>query len=181
MNTRGLGVLRHLFGRSAARFLVAALTAAFTALGLAGVVVAPAHSAQAGTTLTSTRTTSMAPGTYATRVQRLVNKQRVARGLPRLRIATCPDGTATDWSAHLASTDSFYHQDMGSLLDRCDARYAGETLGRGSMGPRKLVRMWMASPAHRAVLLSSKPRRIGVGATPDSGGRWVVAANFVRF
>ena len=63
----------------------------------------------------------------------------------------------------------------------CNAVYAGETLGRGTITPRTLVRMWMRSDGHRAVLLNSKSRRIGVGATPDSSGRWVVAANFMRF
>ncbi len=70
---------------------------------------------------------------------------------------------------------------MGSVLDKCNAQYAGETLGRGSMSPRKLVRMWMHSPGHREILLTPKARRIGIGATPDSSGGWVVAANFVRF
>jgi hypothetical protein len=30
------------------------------------------------------------------------------------------------------------------------------------------------------VLLSGKPRRIGVGATPNGRGEWVVTANFMR-
>jgi uncharacterized protein YkwD len=46
-------------------------------------------------------------------------------------------------------------------------RAIGETLawmsgcGRGSA--RRVVRMWMNSPGHRAVLLTSQYRRIGVG------------------
>ena len=39
----------------------------------------------------------------------------------------------------------------------------------------------MHSPPHRQVLLSQQPRRIGIGATPNAGGEWVVAANFMRF
>jgi uncharacterized protein YkwD len=69
---------------------------------------------------------------------------------------------------------------MEDLLTRCDARYAGETLARGSVAPRRLVRMWMHSDGHRRVLMSSKARRIGIGASPDTQGRWVVAANFMR-
>ena len=41
--------------------------------------------------------------------------------------------------------------------------------------------MWMHSPPHRAVLMSKSPRRIGIGATPNARGEWVVAANFMRF
>jgi uncharacterized protein YkwD len=118
---------------------------------------------------------------YERKVQYWVNRQRVQRDLPRLTLADCPDSTAAVWSGHLASTGEFYHQSMTDVLDRCDATYAGETLGRGGMTPRGLVRLWMQSPPHRAVLLSAKPRRIGIGATYDTTGRWVVAANFVRF
>ena len=67
------------------------------------------------------------------------------------------------------------------LLNKCDAYYAGETLGRGAITPQTLVSMWMHSPPHRAVLMSRSPRRIGIGATPNARGEWVVAANFMRF
>jgi uncharacterized protein YkwD len=70
---------------------------------------------------------------------------------------------------------------MDALMERCDAYYAGETLARGSVGPRRVVTLWMHSPSHRAVLLNPRPRRIGVGATPDVYGRWVVAADFMHF
>ena len=46
------------------------------------------------------------------------------------------------------------------------------------------MRAWMRSPYHRAVLLSPKARRIGVGSTPvdgPAGSEWVTAATFTRF
>jgi uncharacterized protein YkwD len=180
MNPRNFGVLRPRTTRWVARLLTSTLVASMFAIGLPGASLAPAHSVQAGATLVRT-STSVDPVIYERRVQRLVNLRRSNRGLGRLRLAACADNTATRWSHHLASTGDFYHQSMTTVLNRCDARYAGETLGRGTMWPRKLVRMWMKSPAHRKVLLSGKSRRIGVGATTDSYGRWVVAANFVRF
>jgi len=67
------------------------------------------------------------------------------------------------------------------VLSKCNASYAGETLGRGTMTPKRLVRLWMRSSAHKKVLISPKSRRIGVGVTPDKYGRWVVTANFIRF
>jgi hypothetical protein len=39
----------------------------------------------------------------------------------------------------------------------------------------------MHSTAHRAVLMSRSPNRIGIGATPNASGEWVVAANFMKF
>jgi uncharacterized protein YkwD len=46
------------------------------------------------------------------------------------------------------------------------ARWVGENIAvttRRRGVARRVVRMWMASPGHRAVLLSPKSRRIGVG------------------
>jgi uncharacterized protein YkwD len=185
MNTRGLGAVRPHAARTATQLLVSTLSAALVTAGLAATAVTGPRSVEIAapvtTDLVTTSSMSMTSDTYEQRVQRLVNRRRAARGLPRLRLASCPEGTAQDWSRTLAVSGEFYHQTMGSVLETCDAAYAGETLGRGSMGPRRLVRMWMESSSHRSVLLSTKSRRIGVGATPDRYGRWVVAANFVRF
>lgn len=124
---------------------------------------------------------ALAPSTYEARVQRWVNKKRAHHNLRRVRLSRCPDGTAERWSRHLAATGRFYHQSMRKVLRRCNARYAGETLGRGSMRPKRLVRMWMNSPGHRKILLSRQARRIGIGAEKVGRGRWVVTANFVRY
>jgi uncharacterized protein YkwD len=179
MTTKGLGVLRpNKFPRYFGRFMIGAVTTSLVALSTSGVALAPADAIQTKT-VAATTSTSSAPDIYEQRVQRLVNKRRANHGLQSLRLSTCADGTAERWSRYLAANDEFFHQSMTNVLDTCEAQYAGETLGRGTMTPRKLVRMWMQSPGHRAVLLSSESRRIGVGATPDGSG-WVVAANFIR-
>lgn len=165
------------FARPALRAL-AVLAALALTLAASVVALAPAQAVQTRS-LTATSALSM-PEAYELKVQRLVNLRRANHGLRRLRLVTCADGTAERWSRYLAANDEFYHQSMTNVLDRCDAQYAGETLGRGAMTPRRLVRLWMQSPGHRAILLSGKPRRIGIGATYDEYGRWVVAANFVR-
>lgn len=181
MNTSGLGVLRpKTLARSVRRLTVAALATSLLALGLATATVAPANAVQVQSVVMST-SMALAPNTYERRVQRIVNNRRAHHGLRRLRLARCPDGTAERWSRHLAATGSFYHQSMTDVLNTCNAHYAGETLGRGAISPRRLVRLWMHSPEHRKILLTRKARRIGIGATPDSSGRWVVAANFMRF
>jgi uncharacterized protein YkwD len=119
--------------------------------------------------------------TYESQVKYYVNVERRKRGLPALRWASCTDAAAERWASYLASHNAFYHQSMTSLLRRCNARYAGETLAKGNITPRTLVTMWMNSPAHRHVMLSTSPRRIGIGAVPNSHGQWVVAANYMRF
>jgi uncharacterized protein YkwD len=124
---------------------------------------------------------AMATSSYEKQVQYWINVRRAHHGLHKLRLASCTDAVAERWGEHLASTDTFYHQSMTTILDKCNAYYAGETLGRGAITPKRLVYLWMHSPEHRHVLLSKYPRRIGIGAYPDRFGEWVVAADFMRF
>ena len=158
--------------RSALRAFVLALAATLATFGLTAVA-SPAQAA-------SSAVLQMSAETYESRVQAHVNRKRAARGLPKLRLESCTDGTAERWASHLASTGEFYHQSMMTIINKCDAYYAGETLGRGAISPKKLVYLWMHSPAHKDVLLSRHARRIGVGSYL-SGGQWVTAANFTKF
>lgn len=130
---------------------------------------------------TAPRTSAQVARSYERHVVAVINAVRHRHHLGALRFASCTQGVATRWSARLASTDTFAHQSMQRLLARCHARYVGETLGRGAISPGTLVSMWMASPPHHHILMSASPRRIGVGATRNARGEWVVAANFMRF
>jgi uncharacterized protein YkwD len=162
--------------------LLSILVVAALALTTAPASAAPAQSgASSKAVAMAMRSPALAPSTYEKRVQRWINKERRQRNLAPLRFARCADRTAERWSGHLARNNAFHHQSMQRVLKRCNARYAGETLGRGAIWPKRLVRMWMESDGHRHVLLSPNARRIGIGAKPDVHGRWVTAANFVRF
>jgi uncharacterized protein YkwD len=166
--------------RPAHRPLFAILLTALAAAAL--TVPAPrADAMSTATTMTARAYPVMTTGRYERKVKRWINVKRNRHGLRDLRLADCTDRVAESWSEYLASHDAFYHQSMSTILDRCNARYAGETLGKGSIGPRRLVRMWMHSPAHRDVLMSRHPCRLGIGAYPDRHGQWVVAADFMRF
>jgi uncharacterized protein YkwD len=149
------------------------------AVAAVGLLVAGGAAATGAGTATSARL-AMSSDTYEQRVQSHVNRVRAAHDLGRLRFEGCTDRTAEGWASRLAATGTLVHQDIGTVLRRCDAAYAGETLGRGGFSPRGLVRAWMRSPDHRRVLLSAKARRIGVGSHL-SGGQWVTAAEFTRF
>lgn len=117
---------------------------------------------------------------YEVRVRHWINVRRSQNDLPALLPNNCARRTASRWSQHLADNDAFYHQDMGDVLDRCSARYAAETLGKGVISPKQLVALWMDSPGHRDILLSRTPRHIGVGSVLGSDGQWLTTANFVR-
>jgi uncharacterized protein YkwD len=158
------------------RRLLAALLVPLAALS---ATAPPATALTARTALVASP--AMRSGSYEHRVQHWINVRRAHHGLRALRFSACADRAAERWGAHLALTDTFVHQSMWTIMNRCDARYAGETLGRGAITPKHLVRLWMHSPPHRAVLLSRHPRRIGIGAYPNLRGEWVVAADFMRF
>ncbi len=168
--------------RPARKILATVLVTAVTTTGVVAVAPSTASAAPAPTVLVASRAASPSYSTayYENAVHYWVNRVRHNHGLRSLRLASCTDAVAERWSVHLATTDTFYHQSMTRLLDKCNAYYAGETLGRGSITPRTLVNMWMHSAPHRKVLMSRSPSRIGIGATPNSRGEWVVAANFMK-
>ena len=79
----------------------------------------------------------------------------------------------------------------GGPFDARIRRYAnpralGETLamlggGCGRRSPRRVVRMWMHSPGHRAILLSGRYRKVGLARRTGSLGgthACVVTADF---
>jgi len=165
--------------------LAAVLLTTLTALGTTSVAgaVAPAAAADSASAAVSSYQGSpaMARSTYERRVQFWINRRRHQHGLHRLKYASCTDRVAERWGKHLALNDAFRHQSMMRILLKCDAYYAGETLGRGAITPRRLVYLWMHSPEHREVLLSSHAHRIGIGCYPDRYGRWVTAVDFMQF
>lgn len=171
--------------QSITRWLVAITVTAFVAVGL--TVSGPSAANAATVANTSSASSSMAAASpsfstdaYEQKVQHWINVRRHQHGLHKLRKAKCVDNLAESWGKHLASKNEFYHQSMQKVLNRCNAYYAGETLGRGSITPRHLVYLWMHSPEHRAVLMSHYPGRVGIGAYPDKFGQWVIAADFVK-
>ena len=94
----------------------------------------------------------------AIRQQHGVRKLRASRGLARAADAK---------SAAIAATGDFSHGDVRSRVGRyVRASAIGETLAwvPAAQGRRSgtVVGMWMASPSHRATLLSGGFRRIGV-------------------
>ena len=103
---------------------------------------------------------------------RSINNIRDANGLSRLRPAFSLFVSAKLYSQRMMRSDYFGHQSRIPVASRW--RAAGETLAWHSgwrLSPRQTVRRWMNSPSHRAVLLSSRFSRIGVGRTRGLYGR----------
>jgi uncharacterized protein YkwD len=121
-----------------------------------------------------------------------INHQRAKHGLAPV-LASARLARAADYhSWEMLDANYFAHtsRDGGSFDARVrryvSKRALGETLaylggscGRGSA--RQIVQMWMNSPPHRAILLSSTYRRVGIGkrvGSLGSGKTCVVTADF---
>jgi uncharacterized protein YkwD len=93
-----------------------------------------------------------------------LNKIRRAHGVARLRPSYSLFVSAKLYALRMMRWDYFGHQARIPVASRW--RTAGETLAWHSgwrLSPRRTVRRWMNSPSHRAVLLSSRFNRVGVG------------------
>jgi len=120
------------------------------------------------------------PGEYANRVVARINDHRQRAGLRQLRVyQTCLDNHSERWARHLAQSGRLVHRNQYRVLSACNLHWTGETLARGAGGlsPRAMVRAWMHSPAHRAVLMKPRAKLAGVAMRRDAQGRVVGVVN----
>jgi len=112
----------------------------------------------------------------------LVNADRAVAGLAPLYRLPALDIVAGDRAAAMAAANVANHTvggDIGDALDRQDVTWYGygEAVGYTTAAwaedaARDLMRMWMASPPHRTLLMSRDYDYIGVGlAYRSSNGR----------
>ena len=108
----------------------------------------------------------------------LVNQERWANGsLPPLKQVDLLHGSSGLHSANMAQRDFFAHCDPDTLTsagDRMDAAgYSwstwGENIAAGYSTPAAVMTAWMGSSGHRANILSTGYREIGVGYELQSG------------
>jgi uncharacterized protein YkwD len=114
-----------------------------------------------------------------------VNALRVQHGLSRLRLSVSLTAAATGHSVQMARLGYFSHNSAngGSFSQRIARFYpargyyrwtVGENLLWGSpdVGAARALKLWLASPPHRANLLSPDWREIGLSAVhaPHAAG-----------
>jgi uncharacterized protein YkwD len=106
------------------------------------------------------------------KVVKLVNRIRARHGLRRLKASPTLARAASDHTGDMLRADYLSHcSSDGTPMPTRVRRYTGAkwvgeniaTTARRHALARRVVRMWMASAGHRAVLLSPSGRRIGVG------------------
>ena len=103
-----------------------------------------------------------------------INRIRHAYGLRKLRPSLSLFYSAKLYSRRMMRSDYFGHLSRIPVASRWHV--AGETLEWHQgwrLRPRFVVSRWMHSAPHRAVLLSSRFTRIGVGRTRGRYGRRV--------
>lgn len=124
-------------------------------------------------------------------IVRAINRQRARHGIAKVRSNRRLARAADYHSWEMLDANYFAHESRdGGPFDQRVRRFAnhravGETLamlgGCGRRAAGKVVRMWMNSSGHRAILLSSSFRRVGIGKRKgDLGGNraCVVTADF---
>jgi len=126
----------------------------------------------------STRGLDAADPTFEEGVMELVNQERWNNGqLPPLKQNGLLDAAAETHSDNMAVRNFVMHcdPDTGTLpWDRMIAAgylysSAGENIAWGYPDPQAVVGGWMASPSHRANILSLTYRELGVGYVYQSG------------
>jgi uncharacterized protein YkwD len=93
-----------------------------------------------------------------------LNEIRGANGLPALRPSVLLHESADRYAHHMIDADYFGHGPRIAVASRFG--HAGETLALDSgwsIKPGATIGQWMNSAPHRAVLLSSAFRWIGIG------------------
>ena len=114
--------------------------------------------------------------TYRWRMFLAINEVRANHGLAPVHLASglrraaqghSNDMLARDYFAHTSPTGStLSYRIMQSSFRTYGEWWAGEDLawGTGTIGsPRNVIRMFLASPEHRAILLSPRYTYVGVG------------------
>jgi uncharacterized protein YkwD len=114
-----------------------------------------------------------------------VNAERAAHGLRALKFSRTLDKAAQGAACDNANRHEISHvsSDGSHLKDRLHRvgyryRSAAENTGRGFRSGTSAVQWWMHSPKHKANILMSSVREIGIGIAlsdaPDSKLHWIL-------
>ena len=105
-----------------------------------------------------------------------INEARAQHGLRPLRLGWPLQRRAHEYARVILARDRFAHATL--------PRGIRENLALGRIGPRRVVRLWLNSPAHRSALLWPRARRVGVGMARGRFGGYsrirVAVARFTR-
>jgi hypothetical protein len=122
----------------------------------------------------------------------LTNQRRVARGLIRLRLDTRLTELARQRAQYMADTGNFSHTQSGGttvfdMIGDANIRWyaAGEIIAWNTAGPLDYsaefaVQGWMASPSHKAIVVSDDYNYVGFGVAVAANGTRYWAGVYLR-
>lgn len=114
---------------------------------------------------------------FGARVLTLTNAERERAGLEPLSLSPELEDAAQSYSEVLASSGCFEHAcgptpdfaDRAAAAGYTDWTALGENLAAGYGSPEAVVAGWMASPGHRANILSPRFTETGIGVARGDG------------
>lgn len=155
---------------------IAALLLALLAPVLPAFTATPAHAADLnGVTLNR----------YEAALVNAINAQRTSRGLRALTVAAGPTDVARRWTFQIAAKRTLAHN--GSFPSQLQAagsdwHWVAENVGTAPANePARLVAMYMASAPHRANILDTRARYLGVGVVDATVDGYRTAYNTLNF
>jgi uncharacterized protein YkwD len=112
------------------------------------------------------------------KIIRALNTARASHGLPRLRSVAALGRAADAHSRAMRRANTMGHGDYSRRIRRyVRSRRVGENLAwMARCNATKIVNMWLNSPSHRKIMLSSSFKRVGVGRS--GARRCFVTADF---
>jgi uncharacterized protein YkwD len=138
----------------------------------------PAPSTPAPSTPAPSTPAASASDKYESDVFAATNQERTSRSLTALGTDECVDRYAEAQAKAMASESRMYHQDLGPIMSACDLSTVGENVAYGYTTGAAVTNGWMNSTGHRANILNTRYRLLGVGAAQDSQGRWYACQVF---
>ncbi len=100
---------------------------------------------------------------FERRVIELTNAERQKRGLSILTVNAHLLNNCRQWARSMASRRSLIHSNMD---------FGGENIAWNQSSPEEVVTSWMNSPGHRANILRTGFRSIGVSMVSSNGPYW---------
>ena len=148
------------------------LTPSFRILALAAVLLAAAIAPAAAVT----------SATYEKQVITRTNTHRANHDRVAVRAQTCADRWAEGQARWMAKHKTLKHRSgrLRQIIEDCDFAGVSENIAYGYASGNRTVDAWMTSSGHRANILATSMRYIGVGAVKDGHGVWWVSQVFGR-
>jgi uncharacterized protein YkwD len=120
---------------------------------------------------------SYTTSSYGSRLLALVNQARSSHGLGTLSWASGTSSVAISWTDHLAQAHALSHNpNLGPQLEShgsANWTIYGENVGEApSNSPDELFNAYMQSPEHRANILETRYRFIGLGVVFTGSTAW---------